>query len=76
MATAAAEPRPATAVVRHTSIANDPAGNQPRQIINEEPPYLYDAANRLTSVYRVEYTSDNNGNLLATGLLTNTFDAK
>jgi RHS repeat-associated protein len=37
--------------------------------------YQYDAANRLTRVDGVGYTWDNNGNLLTTGLLTNTFDA-
>jgi RHS repeat-associated protein len=34
-----------------------------------------DAANRLTSVNDVAYTWDDNGNLLATGAMTNTWDA-
>ncbi|NIW45561.1 MAG: hypothetical protein GWN30_12680, partial [Gammaproteobacteria bacterium] len=56
-----------------------PVGNRLQQIINtlagigrHTTTYLYDAANRLTSVDGVGYTYDDNGNLLATGLLTNT----
>jgi hypothetical protein len=36
--------------------------------------YLYDAANRLTSVDGTAYTFDANGNLLNTGVMTNVFD--
>jgi YD repeat-containing protein len=54
----------------------DPAGNRLQQIINgDTTTYFYDAANRLTSMDGVGYTYDDNGNLLTTGALTNTWDA-
>ncbi len=54
----------------------DPVGNRLQQIIDgDTTAYLYDAANRLTSVDGVSYTFDDNGNLLTTGVQTNTFDA-
>ncbi|RME58968.1 hypothetical protein D6779_05340 [Candidatus Parcubacteria bacterium] len=37
--------------------------------------YLYDAANRLAQVDGQPYTFDANGNLLTTGVMTNTWDA-
>jgi YD repeat-containing protein len=37
--------------------------------------YIYDAADRLTSVNGVPYTWDNNGNLLSNGVRTFTYDA-
>jgi RHS repeat-associated protein len=54
----------------------DPVGNRLKQIINgNTTTYLYDAANRLSQVNGQSYTFDNNGNLLTTGAMTNTFDA-
>ena len=54
----------------------DPVGNRLKQIIDgDTTDYLYDAANRLTSVDGQSYTFDSNGNLLNTGVMTNTFDA-
>ena len=41
----------------------------------ESTAYLYDAANRLASVDGQAYTFDNNGNLLSSGTLTNSWDA-
>jgi YD repeat-containing protein len=56
--------------------AYDPVGNRLEQIINgDTTDYLYDAANRLSQVDGQSYTFDDNGNLLNTGVLTNTFDA-
>ena len=53
----------------------DPVGNRLQQIINgDTTEYLYDAANRLTSVNGETYTFDANGNLLSTGVMTNTWD--
>jgi RHS repeat-associated protein len=53
----------------------DPVGNRLAQIINgDTTAYLYDAANRLTSVNGETYTFDANGNLLNTGVMTNVFD--
>jgi YD repeat-containing protein len=53
----------------------DPVGNRLQQIINgDTTEYLYDAANRLAAVDGQSYTFDNNGNLLATGVMTNVFD--
>lgn len=54
----------------------DPAGNRLKQIIEgNTTEYQYDAANRLSQVDGQDYTFDDNGNLLATGAMTNTFDA-
>jgi RHS repeat-associated protein len=54
----------------------DPVGNRLQQIINgDTTDYLYDAANRLEAVDGQSYTFDNNGNLLATGVMTNSWDA-
>jgi len=54
----------------------DPVGNRLKQIINgDTTDYLYDAANRLSQVDGQSYSFDNNGNLLTTGVMTNTFDA-
>jgi len=54
----------------------DPVGNRLQQIIDgDTTTYLYDAANRLTSVNGVDYTFDDNGNLLHTGIMTNSWDA-
>jgi RHS repeat-associated protein len=55
--------------------AYDPVGNRLQQIINgDTTDYLYDAANRLEAVNGQSYSFDNNGNLLATGVMTNVFD--
>ena len=54
----------------------DPVGNRLQQIIDgDTTTYLYDAANRLEAVDGQSYTFDNNGNLLATSVMTNTWDA-
>jgi RHS repeat-associated protein len=54
----------------------DPVGNRLQQIIDgDTTDYLYDAANRLAEVDGQSYTFDANGNLLSTGILTNTWDA-
>jgi YD repeat-containing protein len=54
----------------------DSVGNRLQQIINgDTTDYLYDAANRLSQVDGQSYTFDDNGNLLSTGVMTNTFDA-
>ena len=54
----------------------DPVGNRLQQIINgDTTAYLYDAANRLAAVDGQSYTFDANGNLLSTGVMTNTWDA-
>lgn len=54
----------------------DPVGNRLQQIIaGDTTDYLYDAANRLAEVNGQSYTFDDNGNLLQTGVMTNTFDA-
>jgi RHS repeat-associated protein len=59
--------------------AYDPVGNRLQQIINgDTTSYQYDAANRLEAVSHQAmtqtYTFDNNGNLLTTGVMTNSFD--
>ncbi|MBI1881260.1 MAG: hypothetical protein HYR94_24025, partial [Chloroflexi bacterium] len=54
----------------------DPVGNRLEQIINgDTTEYLYDAANRLTEVDGQSYTFDDNGNLLQTGVMTNSWNA-
>ncbi len=55
----------------------DPVGNRLKQIIDgDTTDYLYDAANRLESLDgQPVYTFDNNGNLLNSDVLTNTWDA-
>ena len=54
----------------------DPVGNRLQQIINgDTTDYLYDAANRLAVVDGQAYSFDANGNLLTTGVMTNTWDA-
>ena len=54
----------------------DPVGNRLQQIINgDTTDYLYDAANRLAGVDGQAYSFDANGNLLTTGVMTNTWDA-
>lgn len=54
----------------------DPVGNRLQQIIGgDTTSYLYDAANRLAQVDGQAYTFDANGNLLSTGVMTNTWDA-
>ena len=54
----------------------DPVGNRLQQIINgDTTSYLYDEANRLDSVDGQAYTFDANGNLLQTGVMTNSWDA-
>ena len=55
----------------------DPVGNRLQQIINgHTTDYLYDAANRLEQLDgQPVYTFDDNGNLLSSDMLTNTFDA-
>jgi RHS repeat-associated protein len=58
------------------SYTYDPVGNRLQQIINGDTTgYLYDAADRLTSVNGQTYAFDDNGNLLTTGAMTNTWDA-
>jgi YD repeat-containing protein len=54
----------------------DPVGNRLQQIIDgDTTSYQYDAANRLTGVNGQPYTWDDNGNLLSSGAMTNTWDA-
>ncbi|MCI0528102.1 MAG: RHS repeat-associated core domain-containing protein, partial [Nitrospira sp.] len=55
----------------------DPVGNRLQQIIDgDTTTYLYDAANRLEQLNgQSVYTFDANGNLLASDVMTNTFDA-
>ena len=54
----------------------DPVGNRLQQIINgDTTDYLYDAANRLAGVDGQAHSFDANGNLLTTGVMTNTWDA-
>jgi hypothetical protein len=55
----------------------DPVGNRLQQIIDgDTTTYQYDAANRLEQLNgQSVYTFDNNGNLLNSDTLTNTFDA-
>jgi RHS repeat-associated protein len=54
----------------------DPVGNRLQQIIDgNTTSYQYDAANRLTGVNGIGYTWDDNGNLLSSGAMTNTWDA-
>ena len=55
----------------------DPVGNRLEQVINgDTTAYLYDAANRLEQLNgQSVYTFDNNGNLLNSDVLTNTWDA-
>jgi YD repeat-containing protein len=54
----------------------DPLGNRLKQIIDgDTTQYQYDAANRLSQVDGQSYTIEDNGNLLNTGIMTNTFDA-
>jgi RHS repeat-associated protein len=58
----------------------DPVGNRLKQIIDgDTTEYLYDAANRLAQVSHQStvssYQFDANGNLLNTGVMTNTWDA-
>jgi hypothetical protein len=56
-------------------LSTDPADNRLQQIIDGDTTYLYDAANRLWQVAGQSYTFDDNGNLLQTGVMTNTWDA-
>jgi hypothetical protein len=54
----------------------DPVGNRLQQIIGgDTTSYQYDAANRISQVDGQSYDFDANGNLLRTGVMTNTWDA-
>jgi RHS repeat-associated protein len=54
----------------------DPVGNRLQQIINgDTTSYQYDEANRISQVNGQSYSFDPNGNLLETGIMTNTWDA-
>jgi hypothetical protein len=53
----------------------DPVGSRLQQIIDgDTTSYLYDEANRLDNVEGQAYNFDANGNLLATGVMTNVSD--
>ncbi len=70
---------------QQVSYAYDPAGNRTHLLYPDgrvvtythsaSSGQAYDLANRLAAVDGVSYTFDDNGNLLATGSMTNTWDA-